>query len=42
MRLPQPAASGDDAEIEDEDFDPDVEIEDIEMVWRDHLMSQSP
>jgi hypothetical protein len=27
---------------EDEDFDPDVEMEDTEMVQRDHLMSQSP
>ena len=27
---------------EDKDFDPDVEIEDIEMVQRDHIMSRSP
>jgi len=25
-----------------DDFDPDVEMEDIEMVQRDHHMSQSP
>ena len=27
---------------EDEDFDPDVEMEDIDMVQRDHIMSRSP
>jgi hypothetical protein len=27
---------------EDEDFDPDVEMEDIKVVQRDHIMSQPP